>query len=147
MWNTTQHILEVQAHKSRMYPILQNEWWKMFSCWFSDEPFSCLPNILKCWQQRRERRLTNSLVERADDDLDIIICPAHKVYCDDAYIHVLWKGEIFLQFRTKHGFSPQVVLIPEYILRESEWKNAIYFSKYEILHFACHAWHNLFICT
>ena len=53
------------------------------------EPFSCLPNILKCWQRSGERRLTNCLVERADDDLDIIICPAHKVYCDDAYIHVL----------------------------------------------------------
>ena len=49
--------------------------------------------------------------------------------------HEVWKGEIFLQFPTKHGFSPQVVCssyIPEYILRESEWKNAIYFSKYFI---------------
>ena len=46
------------------------------------------------------------MVERADDDLDIIICPAHKVYCDDAYIQLDNLEQLRIEIQLKNLSKP-----------------------------------------
>ena len=75
--------------------------------------------MFSCWKTTADK-----LFGGEGDDLDIIMSAEHH----DAYMYE--KVKYFSNFEQSMGSLPRWSLIPEYILRESEWKNAIYFSKY-----------------